>query len=402
MTEPQTRPAYSADGSTLGGGVTSVRPAPRPSEPPAEAFARGESLRSPGVPRPSEPPAPGGQRRSLWRIETQEIPPVELGGLTRAVDLLATGQLPVGPIVELLRREIESVRLAALRLENLAASLTVDLRQSSELAERDRQESEEQRHFLREENDRFLAQLMEENERCLRYVTEEREAALALVRDVSRSEMTSPPALTGPPPVVSAPTAHSDLVGAARQRIDELVMERERSIAMLRRVSEQRDELQRKLDTLAQVAPPSARVIGSVSEQRPGEPLSARSAIAEALIPLLLQSPSEAMSRSMTPKLPRRRSLPAPPVLELELDPPTPPTLRNPGAGNPSSDTLPSAPNRAQPAAAAKPTETPGAARKFLRKPALSQPSLGAYSMSTRDVLQAETVVVQRDVKKPK
>ncbi len=174
-----------------------------------------------------------------------------LSALFRAVEQMTDGLSGARESNEQLVTELEAMRqmLAERTEENAAlaeqlAALAAERDQALGELEQARSEANREREFFLGEQDRFLAALLEDHEQALAALRRERDEARASAGTGQHDRPTRPgtaAAVEG-----NAPQAAKEL-REARQTIEKLMKERNRSREMLRRLQAQRDEAQAAL-----------------------------------------------------------------------------------------------------------------------------------------------------------
>jgi hypothetical protein len=194
---------------------------------------------------------------------------VDLNGLTRAISLLEKGDVKGETVVSLLSRERDVLEQQTYALFSYAEQTTVELRRIREAKEPHLLEQVEGARTIQDGNDQFVAQLIAEHEAVVMALRRERDAALARVRELSKGlsrigGLSTPNLRHVSASNLSVATPNDSEVAVLRARVDELLLERERSLKLLRQLAEQRDQAESRLQALlVSVAPETERPLPS-------------------------------------------------------------------------------------------------------------------------------------------
>ena len=193
--------------------------------------------------------------------ETAQLTEVDWTGISRAIDLIAKDTVPTQVVVNLLRRELAALQHRIAEVQKTAHRSALAARQHAERAQRDRA-TEFALAGGTEDDDRFIRHLIEEWENQVDDLIRERDTALARVRDLSQELAQSLPNRRSTQRHLNArseagseisPADHDDpraQLTLARERVEELLVDRERFQRMIRRLTEQRDALKARLEAV--------------------------------------------------------------------------------------------------------------------------------------------------------
>lgn len=146
---------------------------------------------------------------------------------------------------EHLQAELEQIRellgrtnAERLEFKNRVIALEAELSERGDVADLDAK-------YIQEEQDRFIAALIDEHESTVKRLRAERDEALAKLSGLA---MPSAPHPTIPSPAPDV--GYEDDLALARQRVEKLVAEREKTRALIKRAQTQRDAAQAKAERL--------------------------------------------------------------------------------------------------------------------------------------------------------
>jgi hypothetical protein len=211
-------------------------------------------------------------------LANRDFAGVDSAGLTRAIDLLASGHLDGESAAALLRHELATVQRQSEATCDLLQKSSIELRQLRESAQREQVQMQDEQRQLQDQNDRFVANLIHEHDVEKATLRRERDAAIDRVRELSRGLTRSGSSSTASMPGVSINTAIRSAPPAQdvielKARIDELLHERDRSLRLLRQLAEQRDlaenRLQAALASTSSAIPKPRESSNATSPSRP-------------------------------------------------------------------------------------------------------------------------------------
>jgi hypothetical protein len=183
-----------------------------------------------------------------------DLPVVDCSGLGRVIELLAAGGIDGEAGLGLLRQERASVQQQASAANELLEKALVELRQLRESQEREQLQKRDEQRQLQDGNDQFVANLLHEHEVEMAALRRERDAAFERIRDLSRgitrvgtNSIPSMARVSDSNALNPASSSGSTESTELKARVEELLLERERSLRLLRQLAEQRDRAESRL-----------------------------------------------------------------------------------------------------------------------------------------------------------
>ncbi len=232
--------ASASDSNQHGGHPLTRSLAPRPTAPPTShtrqsAQTQSSLANSDPVTHPAEDDPIGSAMNASSRTGRS------LSELLAALGEFQASVSGARDTHEHLQIELEQIRdllgrtnTERLALKNRVAALEAELAERGDITELDAS-------YVQEEQDRFIAALIDEYDDEL--------ATLRAERDQARAQLGLGSTMANPSKTIPSPAPNDDLE-QARQRIDQLVADREKTRTLIKRAQTQRDAAQAKADRL--------------------------------------------------------------------------------------------------------------------------------------------------------